>query len=213
MFVRLKLSENGSRDAMATPFTPGIASMRRADFAPVLLAALRRVAQHAGVRRDDREPVGREADIGFLRGDEAADEQPGRHEQHDGHRHLSDDQHVAHCPADVPTAAGAARDVALQIADQVGRRRAQRRRESGENAGQQRDAGGKAEDARVEPEVERQRNRDRQLERRQQPRQPGGEQRRRRRRRARRARGSRSAAGEPAVREAAPTARRMAISR
>ena len=29
MFVRLKLSEKGSREAMATPFTPGIASMRR----------------------------------------------------------------------------------------------------------------------------------------------------------------------------------------
>ena len=172
MFVRLKLSENGSREASATPCTPGSAWTLPRDLAPVLLAAFGRVAQHAGIRRHDRKPGCREADVCSLRGEEAPDQQSCRHQQHDRDRHLPDDEQIAPRPAAAP----AARDVSLQVPDQVGARGAKRRREARQDAREKRDTGGEAQDAGIQPEIERQRDRNRQIERAEQSREPRGEQ-------------------------------------
>ena len=173
MLERLKLSENGSRDASATRCTPGIASIRRATSLQYLLAALRGVAQHVGVGGHDRKSVGWEADVGLACGEQTADEQPRRDEQDDRHGYLADDEHVARGPA--PPADPCAGRVSLQIPDQVGASRAQCRRQAGEDAGEKRDASREAEDARIQPEIERQRDRNWQVERGEQPRQPGGQ--------------------------------------
>ena len=119
-----------------------------------------------------RPSVGK-ADVGLARGEQAADEQPRRHEQHDRHRDLGDDEHIARGPA-APADPCPGR-VSLQIPDQVGASRAQCRREAGQDAGEQRNAGGKGEDARIQPEIERQRDRDRQVEGAKQLRQPRGQ--------------------------------------
>ena len=96
-------------------------------------AALRLVAHHVGVEGDRREPARLEADVGALRRAEAAQQQPGHHQQHRGERHLRHDQRVAQRPA--AAADARRRRLAAQVADQAGRRRLERRQQAGEQAG------------------------------------------------------------------------------
>ena len=123
----------GERDAL----TPGSASIRRSNSSRT--AGCVPACSAACPCRPEQSPGRRCAKptCAFLRRREAAQQQPGEDEEHDGHRDLADDQDVARRPA----AAGEAfvrRVSPLRIGDEVGAGGAERRGQAGEHAGEER---------------------------------------------------------------------------
>ena len=108
-----------------------------------------------------RPSAGNPRSIG-TRGGNAAREEAGRDEEHEGDGNLGGDEPVAQRPS--PSPGGRARDVALQLGRQVRPRRPQRRREAGDHAGDHRDRNREREHPAIDVQPERQRDWNRQLD-------------------------------------------------
>ena len=130
--------------------TPGSSSSRRSSSLepdpPVLGSGV-------GLRRqrdlEGEHVVGVEAGLHLLQGEEAPDQQAGAHQEHDGERHLGQDEQLPHPPA----VAGAAASAALQALVGIGARGARRRQQAEDHRGHAAGQGGEEEHGAVQLHV------------------------------------------------------------